>query len=1353
MGSNTIKETPMKISMTRRLARAVTALVGVAYLPLMNVPVASANPSGEQVVAGSASFNQNGSTLTITTSDRAIINWQDFSIGLGETTKFLQPGANSATLNRVVSGNLSEILGDLSANGKIYLINPNGIVIGDSAKINTSSFIASTLDVSNEEFMNKKELNFFATGAGTTSTIINRGEINAVGGDIFLLSNSLENYGSLNAKNGHVGLGAGREILLRETGDQRMSIKPATLQEFGNKGIENPGTIKAANIELKSAGGNAYALAMNNSGLIQATGTKQVDGKVFLVADGGDIQNSGTIEASKSNGDGGSIFISGGMGSADKPSTVINTGQILAKGSGSGTKGGEIQFLGEQVGLFDGTLDVSGPAGGGTALVGGDYQGTNPDVQNAAKTIISPTATLRADATEAGDGGKVIVWADDTTAFQGSISARGGDQGGNGGFVEVSGKENLMFDGFADVAATAGLDGTVLLDPNNLTISDDGSDNGSSGTGGIPQINFGTIGINNDMFVSPSRLQQIQGNVELRARESIFVEANVNFSNQTSGESVVFKAGDDIIINASLSTAGASITLNSSNNDAGTASSHGIILISSAGRLSTSGTVTLNSRGQSPSTIHWQNSDGSVTVDNRLAGIIVGGTINSGALNMTANTGDIHILPDLGAVNGPTITSTGNTNLKALAGNDIIIGSAGAGSINMGTLLLTAQDVLIFEDAAMNISTSNISGDAFFVSADNITDGGIIKVGGNALFRANNGAANITIDNSGATFGSLAFEGNNVVFRNLGGGINLNESTANGTLTLATANGDITSDAKITSAGTTTIEATGNNINLGNSANTFGTLLVKGNNISLNETGDTTFGASAINGQLTVISTGNITDTGAVTAQSASLRAGSGINLDTTTFSGNLNVLDFGTDLTLATTTVGGNLSINKTGALNQATALQAGGGISITSSGNLIVNNTLTIGNGNDVSLTSSGGSLTLGGAINGTIRNLSLQAFESFTTPRNFTTDGALSIAVTGGDLTIANALVGQNVVLSAANNLSQNNTVTAGQNASLTSNNALTVGSAITAGQTTTLSGGSVVINSSPTTHNLAINSGTSMDVTRSFNQAGDLSIVVNNGSLNVNNAQSGQNVTLSASHALTLNNPITAAQSLNLGFGEILNLNSTTSQNALNLASRTSFDLTHDLLLGNGDLSISTVGSFTQSSQIEARNVQLTSVNGNITIDNTILASGDLSMESPKDILLNSPITGSTVILHSDGFINTAGTTPINASDRFLIYVSHSNKVQLGGMTGFDFETFGIPFPLLPVQSGSGFLYTQITLADFNAHGPGSPDDEDKSDDVISRIDLTQFATTLQYGVEGNPQPFDAPALISATSFVQ
>jgi filamentous hemagglutinin family protein len=425
-----------------------------------------ANPSGEQVVAGAAQFTRDGNTLTIQQgSQRAIINWQDFSIGTGQLTKFLQPGTNAAALNRVISGNPSQLLGTLEANGQVILVNPNGIVVGAGAVINAGSFIASTLDVANDQFMAGGELRFLGE---STAGISNAGTIQTQG-DLVLISRQIENSGTLRSTGGMVGLAAGEEVLIRPVGDERLSVipkGPAGVTGSGT-GIHNTGLIEAAQAELKAAGGNHYALAINNDGIIRANKLSNVGGKIFLGVEGGTIRNSGTLEAK-----GGTVRISAqNPASTEKTSLIEQLGTVDVSDATEGGVGGTVRLEADQILLGAGSLvDASGAAGGGTVLVGGDYQGKNTEVYNAQAVVMAPEARIAADALTSGNGGKVILWSDAYTGFYGDISARGGLNGGDGGFVETSSKDNLQAFGSVDAGATAGKAGLWLLDPRNVTV-------------------------------------------------------------------------------------------------------------------------------------------------------------------------------------------------------------------------------------------------------------------------------------------------------------------------------------------------------------------------------------------------------------------------------------------------------------------------------------------------------------------------------------------------------------------------------------------------------------------------------------------------------------------------------------------------------------------------------------------------------------------------------------------------------------------------------------------------------------------------------------------------------------------
>ena len=443
-------------------------------------------PVGGTVVAGSATINRPGAgVLTINqTSDRAIINWTSFSINAGELTRFNQPSVNAATLNRVLSGNPSEIYGTLQANGHVYLINPSGILVGPSGQINTRSFVGSTLNLSDSDFLSGVTMKL---SGSSSASIKNQGSIDALGGDVFLFAHTVDNSGTIRAPGGTVGLGAGSEVLLQQAGgNERIAVSASSPAQPGSgTGINNVGAIEAASAELKAAGGNIYALAINNGGVVRATGLAQENGRIVLRAGGGNIQNSGVLSARNADGSGGSISVDGGH-NASSPSTVVNSGLVEARGEGAGTRGGDVKITGDRVGLLGhAVVDVSGDAGGGTALIGGDLHGANPDVQNAQRTLVGSDAVIKADALNSGDGGKVVVWGDEWTRFFGNISATGGGPSGNGGFAEVSGKNYLEFAGSVNLAgAGSGRNGTLLLDPATITVQAANPDINGDGTVG-----------------------------------------------------------------------------------------------------------------------------------------------------------------------------------------------------------------------------------------------------------------------------------------------------------------------------------------------------------------------------------------------------------------------------------------------------------------------------------------------------------------------------------------------------------------------------------------------------------------------------------------------------------------------------------------------------------------------------------------------------------------------------------------------------------------------------------------------------------------------------------------------------
>ncbi|MEM7603448.1 MAG: filamentous hemagglutinin N-terminal domain-containing protein, partial [Verrucomicrobiota bacterium] len=347
------------------------ALLVVVSIPFLQP--ASANPSGATIRHGDIQIVAGGNTLQILQStSHGIIDWNSFSIQNGQVTQFVQPGASSATLNRVTGQSLSRIDGSLLANGRVLLLNPNGVLVGRNGVVDTAGFTASTLDLSNENFLAGGDLRF---QGNSTAGVVNLGSIKAVDGDVFLIASSVLNEGTISASNGTVGLAAGNDVLIAESGSERVFVRGAG-SASENSGVINQGTVKANVAELKSYGGNIYGMAVRNEGRVAATAVTREGGQIFLRAGRGTVRNTGQLVAKKSD-DGGNVVVD----ASSSGETEIG-GTVDASG-GTGM-GGEIIILGSAINVFDDSLILAdGDSGGGRILVGGGRRGQDPVFNNA----------------------------------------------------------------------------------------------------------------------------------------------------------------------------------------------------------------------------------------------------------------------------------------------------------------------------------------------------------------------------------------------------------------------------------------------------------------------------------------------------------------------------------------------------------------------------------------------------------------------------------------------------------------------------------------------------------------------------------------------------------------------------------------------------------------------------------------------------------------------------------------------------------------------------------------------------------------------------------------------------------
>ncbi|MCQ8181739.1 filamentous hemagglutinin N-terminal domain-containing protein, partial [Methylomonas sp. SURF-1] len=526
----------------RPLVLAIQLALAGGWQHAVAEPAPNELPTGGQVVSGQASIQQNAARMdVIQSSQKAIINWQTFNIGASAHVDFQQPNASAIALNRVTSGNASEIAGKLTANGQVYLVNPNGVIFGKTAQVDVGGMAASTMNIRDEDFNNG---NYHFKRDGSTAQIVNEGNIKAGdGGYVALLATNVKNEGIVQARLGTVAVagGDGVKLELDEGKLVNIQVDPATVDSL----IENKQLIRADGgrvIMTATAADQLHSAVINNSGVVEAKAIVNRGGTIELIGD--EVANSGTLDVAAADGSNGGKVVERGKLVVDTGSIradgdtggtvelhgdrILQTGTISAEGkngnggsitlaaesrvlqtasaqlnangsqdggeisvtagadggvfssatmnaNGANGRGGNITVTGgTDVKLAAAKLNANGALGGGKIAVGGGFQGKDSSIRNAALTRINPYTKLQADATVNGDGGQVVIWSEQHTDFYGEISAKGGSAGGDGGTVETSSHDTLIFGGTVTTLAPAGNNGTLLLDPHNITIDSSG---------------------------------------------------------------------------------------------------------------------------------------------------------------------------------------------------------------------------------------------------------------------------------------------------------------------------------------------------------------------------------------------------------------------------------------------------------------------------------------------------------------------------------------------------------------------------------------------------------------------------------------------------------------------------------------------------------------------------------------------------------------------------------------------------------------------------------------------------------------------------------------------------------------
>jgi filamentous hemagglutinin family protein len=538
--------------------RRRTLVVALAGIYGIGSQLAHANPTGAQVVNGQAALQTQGNKLTVTNTPGAIINWQSFSVGAGETTYFQQQNAASAVLNRVQAQNpslKSQIDGTLGSNGRVFLINPNGIVFGAGSVVDTQGFVASTLNLNDADFKaGKLKFSSQATAAGIEA----KGRISSGSGDVYLVAphigvdgnavitsdggnvvlaagemveitgrnlnditfaiqsrdNRVINLGTLSG--GAVGVFAGTlihsgviraqtlaneggRLVLKAQGDLTLAAGSKTLAEgnasagtisiesqTGNVTLAGTSLVSAASvtarggdvslqagsgivsIERDSAvsadGGSGGSIALRaaklaQDGSIHADGRISLGGSISVQADSRVIQSGSAIVSAQGVVQGGNITVSVDANAAGS-GYLFTSGTINA--SASSGNGGDVTVTGRELNFAAARVVATGDAGGGA--------GQDQRVPNATNVSANGASSFQASARLNGNGGSLVVWSDGITKFAGIAEARGGANSGNGGAIEISGKEETQLGSIPNASAPHGNSGTFLLDPKYIRI-------------------------------------------------------------------------------------------------------------------------------------------------------------------------------------------------------------------------------------------------------------------------------------------------------------------------------------------------------------------------------------------------------------------------------------------------------------------------------------------------------------------------------------------------------------------------------------------------------------------------------------------------------------------------------------------------------------------------------------------------------------------------------------------------------------------------------------------------------------------------------------------------------------------
>jgi filamentous hemagglutinin family protein len=497
------------------LLGVLASLRPVASL-LNALPVSAQSITADGTTPTAVTTDPSGNQISITGGTQVNSNlfhgFQQFSIHSQEAVTFYTSATTANVLSNVTGGDASVIHGRISlvgSNANLFLINPGGILFGTNASLDLpASFTATTATgIGFGTNATGVPLSWWATGtktydynsfvgtptafhfdAGASGPIVNAGDLAVNNGQsLSLLGSSVISAGKLIAPGG--------EVLV-------MAVPGTNLVR-----LTQPHMILSLEVNRDDALGNGSTIKALDLPTLLTVGHEALGSQPQLT-----IAPDGTARISRSN-----------FEIPNEAGVTIVSGEI----STLGEVGGQVAVLGDRVALLAANLNASGTNGGGTINIGGNYQGQG-NLPNSTVTLVDRDSQIQADSLSQGNGGNIVVWSDDHTIVAGNISAKGGVNGGNGGFVEVSGKKSLGLTGTVDTSAPQGSPGTLLLDPADILVIDGSGASGdgdfSTQSGNIPSSFTPTSGEPFTISETSIELLLASGNVLLEASNSITLQ-------------------------------------------------------------------------------------------------------------------------------------------------------------------------------------------------------------------------------------------------------------------------------------------------------------------------------------------------------------------------------------------------------------------------------------------------------------------------------------------------------------------------------------------------------------------------------------------------------------------------------------------------------------------------------------------------------------------------------------------------------------------------------------------------------------------------------------------------------------